>query len=261
MDGSRQTSNRKEEDLAPDAQSAGALEFVVQVERAYEALLAAGATDAAMGLGGKLFYAGELDGEGRAQIVAANIAGAASLAATLDRGAQKQAVRDGIADFLVNSLDEALRILKNQLRKREPVAVCVGLDPAAIESEMKERGVVPDLLRSDVMQAKHEGFEAQEQQLKWIMWTASPSPAQWLPKIDLIALESLCEETWQTRRWLRLAPRYLGRLAERFRVLHCNEADAARIIERIECATKSGEIGAKVALVSSMQAESLRSWK
>ena len=57
------------------------------------------------------------------------------------RAAQKQAIRDGVADFLVNSLDEALRILKNQLRKRETVAVCVGLAPADVEREMKERGV------------------------------------------------------------------------------------------------------------------------
>ncbi len=82
--------------------------------------------------------------------MAANIAGAASLVATADRAAQKQAIRDGVADFLVNSLDEALRILKNQLRKRETVAVCVGLAPEAVEREMQERGVLPDLLRRDV---------------------------------------------------------------------------------------------------------------
>ena len=68
--------------------------------------------------------------QGRALVVAANIAGAATLAATADRAAQKQALRDGVADFLVTSLDEALRILKNQLRKRETVAVCVALRPA-----------------------------------------------------------------------------------------------------------------------------------
>ena len=82
-------------------------------------------------------------------VVAANIAGAATLVATADRAAQRQAIRDGVADFLVNSLDEALRILKNQLRKRETVAVCVGLAPEAVEREMKERGVAPDLLRAD----------------------------------------------------------------------------------------------------------------
>ena len=62
---------------------------------------------------------------GRALLLAGNIAGAASLAVTADAAAQKQSIRDGVADFLVNSLDEALRILKNEVRKREPVAVCV----------------------------------------------------------------------------------------------------------------------------------------
>ena len=58
-------------------------------------------------LGGKLLYAGELDAEARALLVAANIAGAASLAASADAAARKQAMRDGVVDFLVTSLDEA----------------------------------------------------------------------------------------------------------------------------------------------------------
>ena len=119
--------------------------------------------DPETGLGGKLFYAGELDEEGRALVVAANIAGAATLAATADRAAQKQALRDGVADFVVNNLDEALRILKNQLRKRETVAVCVALPPSNVESEMNERGVSPDLLRRDVPVAPfHEALMLQE---------------------------------------------------------------------------------------------------
>ena len=94
-------------------------------------------------LGGKLLYAGELDGSGRVLVVAGNVAGAASLAATAIQRAQKQAIRDGVVDFLVNSLDEALRILKNEIRKRETVAVCMGAAPEAVEREMPERGVLP----------------------------------------------------------------------------------------------------------------------
>jgi urocanate hydratase len=253
-----QSGNGAGEDLAPEAQSAGPLEFVVQVERAYEALAAAGAADAATGLGGKLLYAGELDADGRALVVAANIAGAASLAATADHNAQKQALRDGVADFPVNSLDEALRILKNQLRKREPVAVCVGLEPEAIENEMRERGVQPDLLRDD---ATRGGTDADDQRTKWITWTVDSGAALWLPKIDAIAIDCLPEEARWARRWLRLAPRYLGRLADGFRVLHCGEADATTIADRISNAGQSGEIGVAVALVASMRAESLRSWQ
>ena len=128
------------------------LDFVAQVAQAYANLIAGSELPIReSGLGGSLLYAGEIDDAGRALVVAANIAGAATLVATADRAAQKQAIRDGVVDFLVTSLDEALRILKNQLRKRETVSVCVahGRQPA-MESEMNERGVEPDLLRRDV---------------------------------------------------------------------------------------------------------------
>jgi hypothetical protein len=125
--------------------------FALQVERLYTALLQAvhSGLSSEPGLGGKLLYAGELDGQGRALLVAGNIAGAASLAATAGQVAQKQAIRDGVADFLVTSLDEALRILKNEIRKGETVAVCVAAGPEAIEREMLERGVLPDLLAAN----------------------------------------------------------------------------------------------------------------
>ncbi len=104
------------------------------------------AADRETGLGGKLFYAGELDGMGSALVAAANIAGAATLTASDNAATQKQAIRDGVIDFLVTSLDEALRILKNEIRKGETVAVCVSKAPEEIEREMVERGVLPDLL-------------------------------------------------------------------------------------------------------------------
>ncbi len=116
----------------------------MRVALSYASLLDAPGAHPETGLGGKLFYAGELDEAGRALLVAANIAGAATLATTADRAAQKQALREGVADFVVNNLDEALRILKNQLRKRETVSVCVALPPSDVEREMNERGVSPE---------------------------------------------------------------------------------------------------------------------
>ena len=115
-------------------------------------------SDREWGLAGKLFYAGDLDGVGSALVVAANIAGAATLTASADIATQKQAIRDGVIDFLVTSLDEALRILKNELRKGETVAVCVGKPPEEIEYEMVERGVLPDLLPPGALDAPR--FEA-----------------------------------------------------------------------------------------------------
>jgi urocanase-like protein len=193
-------------------------------------------------LGGHLLYAGTLDEPGRALIVAANIAGAASLAATADPAAQKQAIRDGIVDFLVNSLDEALRILKNEIRKRGTVAVCVALPPELVESEMRARGVAPDLVRkgafgrlsSDPVSAGSSDREivpassdANQVLLAWRVGTAS---AVWLPKLDAMADACLTASDASAKRWLRLAPRYFGRLTAGAHVLPCDPARGDRFI-------------------------------
>jgi urocanate hydratase len=238
--------------LAFEPQSSAAFEFVELVARAYAGLLLSPFADPDSGLNGRLFYTGEFNGEGRALVVAANIAGAASLAATADRAAQKQAIRLGVADFLVNSLDEALRILKNQLRKRETVAVCVGLAPHAVEREIEARGVLPDLLRRDVRIApSHDAFMLQEAELEGIdfkkahalvTWSVASDQAKWLPRLDAIALDCLDTDAWSARRWLRLSPRFLGRMAHGLRLLHCNRKFAACFIEQVRQRAGRGEI-------------------
>ena len=230
--------------------------FALQVERFYAVLirtagapgLASETWDPEPSLGGKLLYAGQLDEEARALLVAANIAGAASLAASPDAAGRKQALRDGVVDFLVTSLDEALRILKNEIRKRETVAVCVALEPETVEQEMLERGVAPDLLRPGAADS------LVDQTL--LCWRVASSPSIWLPKLDAIALDCMEEdlgapgldsETWDSaRRWLRLAPRYLGRMAQGVRVLRCSESAAANFLERMREVVESGEIGVAV---------------
>src|SRR5438270_1105367 len=47
---------------------------------------------------------------------------------------------------MVNTLDEALRILKNAVRKKENVSVGLVGNCADIIPELAERGVVPDIL-------------------------------------------------------------------------------------------------------------------
>lgn len=245
--------------LALETQSPTAFEFISHVGRAYAKLIQSAPADQES-LGGKLFYAGELDEEGRALVVAANIAGAATLLAAADRTAQKQAVRDGVTDFLVNSLDEALRILKNQLRKREAVAVCVGLSPEAVESEMRERGVAPDLLRADLSVASYhparllqeaEQIECDPGKMPALVtWRVDSATAQWMPKLDEIAIECLDANDWQARRWVRVAPRYLGRLAKGLRSLSCNREAAACFIECVRQRVERGEIAVAVEVQS-----------
>src|SRR5438477_324049 len=54
--------------------------------------------------------------------------------------------KTGYCDFLVTTLDEALRILKNAVRKKEAVSVGLVGNCADIIPELAERGVVPDIL-------------------------------------------------------------------------------------------------------------------
>lgn len=231
--------------MTPDPIASAALEFTIQVEGLYGALMRSATTppDGEPSLGGKLLYTGELDAQGRALLVAGNIAGAASLAATADNAAQKQAIRDGVADFLVNSLDEALRILKNEVRKRETVAVCIAAAPEAVESEMMERGVVADLLRRIGIAPVAKGEVL-------LTWRVDIAPAQWLPKIDAVALNCLDKnavaDLGVARRWLRLAPRFLGRMAQGVRVLRCDSRVADQLVSNIKSAVNRGEIGVAV---------------
>jgi len=75
---------------------------------------------------------------------AASIAGAATLALVDDGHEAKKAFRRGEVDFIVNTLDEALRALKNEVRQKRPLSVALVSDVDAAVAEMVERGVQPD---------------------------------------------------------------------------------------------------------------------
>lgn len=201
--------------------------FALRVLSFYVRLIRAeGQSEGEADFGGKLLYAGELDDDGRAVIVASNIAGAASLCATGNQHQQKQAVRDGVVDFLVTSLDEALRILKNEIRKHAPVAVCIGVAPAEIERLIAERGVKPDVERPGDALA---GTVSDD--LALVSWSVSRAPAKWMPKLDKFALECAAELAESTRRWLQMSPRYLGRLAQSFHLVLADVGFATRFME------------------------------
>jgi urocanate hydratase len=105
---------------------------------------------------GRLVLVQGLNAEGRAMSVAASIAGAACLA--LDSRAEvcRATLRAGACDFVVNTVDEALRILKNEIRKRKPVSVALAIPETAALAELGERGVIPDVFLIS------GGFEAQD---------------------------------------------------------------------------------------------------
>lgn len=113
---------------------------------AVELFAGAGETD----LGGRLFFAGELVEQRAVYLEAAMQVGAASLVVAGELSVGKAAMRAGTVNFVVNSLDEALRILKNEIRKKQRVAVCVVGALGQVVAEMQERGVRPDFVVAEV---------------------------------------------------------------------------------------------------------------
>jgi len=84
--------------------------------------------------------------EGAELAMASTLAGAAFLGIDPDPQRLKSAQRHNACDFMVNSLDEALRVLKNSLRKRQPISVGLLGNAAETLPQLVERGVQPDFL-------------------------------------------------------------------------------------------------------------------
>ena len=97
-------------------------------------------------LAGKLVVSGGMGGMGGAQPLAATMNGGAFLGIDVDPERIKRRVKTGYCDVMVTSLDEALRILKNAVRKGEATYVGLVGNCADLIPELAKRGVVPDVL-------------------------------------------------------------------------------------------------------------------
>jgi urocanate hydratase len=122
------------------AEDDGAQDFQAEVLRAYMAL-----SMLRPEWGGALIVACGLGGRGAALALAANIAGGACLVIDERSEVCRAAMRAGACDFVVNTVDEALRALKNQVRQRKPLSVALELGVAPALDELMERGVQPEL--------------------------------------------------------------------------------------------------------------------
>src|SRR3954452_18672000 len=116
------------------------------VQGTFETFSAAGEKHFGGDLAGKLIVSGGMGGMGGAQPLAATMAGAAFLGIDVDPERIKKRLKTGYCDFMVNTLDEALRILKNAVRKKENVSVGLVGNCADVIPELAARGVVPDIL-------------------------------------------------------------------------------------------------------------------
>jgi urocanate hydratase len=112
----------------------------------YETFAAAAQKHFASDLAGRLVVTGGMGGMGGAQPLAATLNGAAFLGIEVDPERIKRRIRTGYCDMCVDSLDEALRILKNAVRQKHAVSVGLVGNCADVIPELARRGMVPDLL-------------------------------------------------------------------------------------------------------------------
>jgi urocanate hydratase len=116
------------------------------IQGTYETFSAAADKHLGGDLAGKLIVSGGMGGMSGAQPLAATMTGACYLGIEVDPERIKKRLRTGYCDFMVNSLDEALRILKNAVRKKENISVGLIGNCGDIIPELADRGVVPDIL-------------------------------------------------------------------------------------------------------------------
>jgi urocanate hydratase len=117
--------------------------FQARVLRAYTTLL-----QLRSDWGGAFVLSLGLSPAGTALPIASNIAGAVSLSIDQNPDHIRAVVRSGAVDFVVTSLEEAVRAMKNEVRKHAPLSVALNADPLEALDEILTRGLAPQLFSS-----------------------------------------------------------------------------------------------------------------
>lgn len=214
--------------------------FQASVLRAYTTLL-----QLRSDWGGAFVLSLGLSPAGTSLPIACNIAGAVSLSIDQNPDYIRSVVRSGAVDFVVNSLEEAVRAMKNEVRKHAPLSVALNADPLVTLQEILARGLVPQLFSSflapdaavlaaaekfrslgaelvdfddDPAQTSHSHFRQSSSILasllasrSWTMRAFSFESTTELRQFDALALSMLPPEDHLRRRWIEAASRILKR--------------------------------------------------
>ena len=116
------------------------------VQGTFETFAEAGRKHFGGSLAGKFVVTGGLGGMGGAQPLAATMNGALFLGIEVDRTRIEKRLTSGYCDKIATSLDEALALIEQARRKKEPVSVGLVGNCADVLPEMVKGGVVPDIL-------------------------------------------------------------------------------------------------------------------
>lgn len=124
-----------------------------QVYEAYAALMQLLDEHFAAQPGGRLLVVFSLSAAGIACAIAGCVAGLAVLLVEAEPEQTKQMLRLGLSDFVVSDLNEALQILKNQIRRAKPISVTLAARPELCAQQMVERGLQPEFIAGDGLQS------------------------------------------------------------------------------------------------------------
>ncbi len=254
----------------------------VAVYRQYLTLQSIAAEKFSGSLAGRLILSVGFDLRGAELALASTIAGGAFLGIEPDPQKLKAAVRNGSCDFMVNTLDEALRVLKNELRKKSPLSAGLLGDASEILSAMVERGVQPDLIADTSLfesatsdteprsqkrdlghphpEYRHALDQMVERGAECLHWPdaetlkiSAPEQAIWaagnpqdLRRADKLALELLPPEDHIRRRWLEQAAGYFYRQVPLERVLDLSPEEHARFLDALRKARASSQFHSPV---------------
>jgi len=141
---------------------------------------------------------------------AVSIAGGCTLAVDPDVATVKAVFRQGGLDFVVNSLDEALRVLKNEIRQHKPLSVALTAPLEPVLAEMDERGVRADL-RLDLPNATGVALELAPDAAAWLEqhgYAEVSLPGEDRRALEAAVLARLDANDAPRRRWLERIAHY-----------------------------------------------------
>ncbi len=211
-----------------------------------------------------------MERKGAELAIAAMIAGATFLGIDSNPQLLKLAQRHHACDFAVNSLDEALRVLKNAIRKRQPVAVGLLNNAAEILPRMVERGVQPDFLSDTThneatlalvsakaclaergaillnFESELEAVEFPHRNRLWVHWTAAGF--QDMQRMDTLALSLLPIADASRRHWLKSAAAYFYRQLPLERVCTLSAEEIAALLSALKDPTWRAELRSPITL-------------
>ena len=97
-------------------------------------------------LKGKWVLTAGLGEMGGAQPLAATMNGASILAVEVDKRMIERRIKTGYLDTWTDSLDEAIKMIQDSLKKGEPISVGLLGNAAEVHPELVRRGIIPDVV-------------------------------------------------------------------------------------------------------------------